>query len=401
MPFNRCKAHEVAEAVDRDDAPYFVGREREIAAFERALKNAKRRASGATVFTIYQGAPGAGKSALRHKLAARAKKDELHINVRLQHLESYEALTDRIHSALVERGGTLTAVVASGAVAAAGKFAGEEVAQTIDEALKTNLRTNLGESGALVLSLDEAQRLRNKHADTLTDLHTIGVGIPSVLLATGLSYTSDTFSDLGISRGARDSVVEMGELTDGECAESTRKMLDDLGLGPRSSQGGFPHSAGTISKGWPQHLQGYHRAVALELLRVDGNLERADPKRIIANSDKYRAAYYNDRLKGKGVLSRRRDITKCAIVAVHGQRPAHLDDFEAVIAPLLDMSPGLRGKAKKFAVKMIKKGVVCPMDDGSYEVPIPSMVDWARDTMRDKSLREHVASLKSVLDRKG
>ena len=61
-----------SELTDREDTPFFGGRTDEIATVERALKRIQKRtqeghwhpAGGETV--LFQGAPGAGKSALLH-----------------------------------------------------------------------------------------------------------------------------------------------------------------------------------------------------------------------------------------------------------------------------------------------------------------------------------------------
>ena len=56
-------AQRIRERHDRDTAPFFSGRTKEIEAFEVAVRNA--REATAAVFRIYQGRPAAARLPLR------------------------------------------------------------------------------------------------------------------------------------------------------------------------------------------------------------------------------------------------------------------------------------------------------------------------------------------------
>lgn len=82
MAFNAALASRIEKGGDRDVAPYFAGREREMSHFDDALVEADYKKKQ-TVFRVFQGAPGCGKTSLLHHLreTRREKQGLLFVEV--------------------------------------------------------------------------------------------------------------------------------------------------------------------------------------------------------------------------------------------------------------------------------------------------------------------------------
>ena len=98
----------------------------------------------------------------------------------------------------------------------------------------------------LVLHMDEAHARAPRVGDMLVGLYTTGIGVPCVMMLTGLGQTRAVVTAIhGLSRLARNATVEMGAMTEQECAESTLMMLDALGVdGTRARTRGVGGSDG-------------------------------------------------------------------------------------------------------------------------------------------------------------
>ena len=195
---------------DRGKARYFHGRSRVFGSLQRLTRRAVEHKSG-TIFLI-QGAPRAGKTALLHELAERAKKDQwLVIEIDPAALgdpfRMAECLGKKVRSHVrrfLEAG-------------IPGFKAGlSSTAPSMTSVVQLLKQTSIRRRG-LLLVLDEAQttllEAGNPSATyTLNAIHNGKLGQPVILLAGGLGHTSEAFSKMGISQLKEDYLLSLGQL---------------------------------------------------------------------------------------------------------------------------------------------------------------------------------------------
>ena len=383
MTFDSDFAKEIINQGDRDVAPFFAGREEEIARFDSALRESfgKRQA----VFRIFQGAPGCGKTSLAAHLRANRTTDVLFVSVGKDDLKSKDALLDRVRDAV------------EGERSRAGKVA-RAAAQSVASWLKLK---PLGDTAAylmadmtapkptLVLHMDEAQLL-DQEQDALVHLHAHGLDLPTVCLFTGLSHTESRIRSLeGLSRLAKNATTNMGRMADTECAESTALMLDKLGVeGAEAERQEAMEAVVEEAHGWPQHLFCAQQALCRELVRTNGDLRRVALVAVRAESQADRHAYYQGRLEGE--LARWPRLA----AAVAAQVMREEVDTEPDLTKLcrrevkrlkLDEDRDFGVEPADFVRQMVEKGVLSPTVERRYVVPIPSMLTWLGDRHRAKT----------------
>ena len=380
MTFNRELADELLEDRDRDTARFFAGRDDEIQRFDAAIREAHR--SKQTVFRIYQGAPGCGKTSLASHLKEIRSERMLFVGINPNHLRSADALMEQIYRTAIEGGPSTGKAAAMIAEMVGSRLRMKSTAKDLREYIAERSVRDTG----VVLHLDEAHSVGASEGEELRNLHTTGLGLPGVLLLTGLGHTLERLTAIeGLSRLSRNAVVNMGTMTEDECATSTRKMLDSLGVvGDSTERECAARMVAELSHGWPQHLNCAQVALCRELRRTVGVLRDVNADQVGEASDQLRFDYYSDRL-AHPVFSLDRSVTKAILVEVY-RRPIRtipqlnaLCDEAVARAGLandpffLEIPPG------GFARTLVEKGVVTITPQRGCEVAIPTMVDWAVD----------------------
>lgn len=152
----------------------------------------------------------------------------------------------------------------------------------------------------IVLHMDEAQLVSHSEQPALLHLHTIGLGVPTVCLFTGLSHTLERLTTLPrLSRLAKNAVVDMRTMTESECAESTAMMLDALKvIGSHAGKDRAVPMVARLSRGWSHHVNCAQKALCRELLRVNGVLGNMNADRMQTESDRHREYCYRQWLGG-------------------------------------------------------------------------------------------------------
>lgn len=381
--FDAARARQVATTDDRDEAPFFAGRRAEIRHFDAAVSQARERGphNARSLFRIFQGAPGCGKTSLATHLQ-RTRKDLLFVPVEPGDLVNRDTITTRVLQQ-VARHSSATGKALSwglGAVAAmvrAGS-AGEE------------LRKALADRGArnamIVLHMDEAQRIPPT-ADGVVSLHTRGMegDIPTVCLFTGLGHTAARIRAVeGMSRLADEAIVNMGRMSDDECAASTAAMLATI----RAVGDHRTAATGTagLAYGWPQHLTAVHKALCRELLRSQGRLDQVDYARVEREASERRQAYYRQRLEGT-VLGDDTAFTARVVGAIRSQGTMNRRALTRLCAEQIraagfndDVDTPVTGEG--FGRALVEKGVLAETTGrGLYEVAVPSMADWLQERL--------------------
>lgn len=380
MAFDSEQAKRIIDQGDRDVAPFFAGREQEIARFDSALREAAYKDQA--VFRIFQGAPGCGKTSLAARLKARRSDDVLFVALDNEDLASRQALATRIKEEADDNANLGVRITAATLRGVAEAFKATSVSEGIDKragALARRGRT-------VVLHLDEAQTVFQREADVVRDLHRRGIGVPCVCLFTGLSHTEDRIRSLeGLSRLARNATVNMGRMADAECEASTAMMLEKLGVETAAAE--RRKAIGVVveeSHGWPQHLFCTQQALCRELLRTNGDLDGVDLERSRAESLVARQAYYTGRL-AYGELAR----WPALVAAVAGQVMREQANTEPELTKLCRREIGrlklhedqdFTADPLDFVRQMVEKGVLSFAPDRHYIVPIPSMLTWLRET---------------------
>ena len=366
MGFDRELCRRIARGGDRNFARYFAGREDALDRFDAALEDAAEQPQ--TVFRLFQGAPGSGKTSLLRHLAETRADDRrlLFVPCGKPDLESHHAL-----ELCVAR-----AVHAAAPGKPAPGFAGEPSpsygpAKDVD--------------ATIVLVHDEAQRMDDAQREVLSELHAGGLrGMKSVLLLAGLSHTASVLSEGGkISRPDRHALCEMGVLRREESVESTTRMLADVDPASTEAQrGALVEQVAAFSDDYPQHLNCAQAAMCDELLRVDGEASLVDVTRIERDTAQARAAYYMARLQDP-VLGHRRDFTHKLIARIAEEQPRDTGALEALCRAAIEREKPLEWSVppRELAQALISKGVACETRKG-YVIPIPSMVRWSEQELR-------------------
>lgn len=375
MTFDAHSAYQFSVSEDRDVAPFFAGRGHEIQKFGNALEGARNRRT--TVFRVFQGAPGCGKTSLLNHLMDTRPADTLFAAMRREDLASKHALDARVHDIVASAHSSGSRIVAR---------AGEDVAKRfkLDRMFAEIKRTYVeheAKETRIVLYMDEAQTIRPSEQRGLMELHTYGLGFPSVLLLTGLGHTADKLRNAGISRLSQEAVTNMGPLSDAECRQSTAELL--CRYGTLGSDSGKDRAIGTIAAlahGWPQHLCGAQKALCAELGRTGGEIEPVDWDRVRSVSDARRHSYYDARISGTP-LGEWSVVTARVVAEVRDRHPADMGELRGLCRRVMERpevtgDPEFDASPREFAALLIQRGMLSVAPDGRYDVAIPSMGDW-------------------------
>ena len=217
-----------SELTDREDTPFFGGRTDEIATVENALKRIQRRtqedhwhpAGGETV--LFQGAPGAGKSALLYYLAKVWRSsgqnapvvvdtesthyvDERRLALRIAEAAD-PALSARLGHSAAGRSGSRADISNDIPGSVTGSGSAESGHQAVKAPVELSLDTvkeALTESKRpVVLILDEAQDLESFSVETvlpvISRLHTGNHGGPFLTVLAGLAYSSGVLREAAL-----------------------------------------------------------------------------------------------------------------------------------------------------------------------------------------------------------
>ncbi len=378
--------------------PFFRGREAEFDLFRRAVRSLQAgRVGGGTM--VFQGAPGAGKSALmaecleavrRHSTpeapwvavslnpgSLRFPDRVVRAMVQAAQAES-ERLRERASGAVSkvlgdwrERGRQLLREIPDRDVSVGGVSWSRREKEMSVEGLFEHVRPGL--SGFhLVVCVDEAQNtpVDRLTRDVLDCLHRDPRGVPLVTAFFGLSDTQDVLRQCGLSRFADGRVVNLDPLPVEEAAEVIRAAFDAYGFtGTAEEQDTWVTQLAALSQGWPQHLN----RVAVAAVRVihdhGGPMNASRLEEALALGRERKEAYYAGRLAA-------------------GSRPPWVYRQMALAAqqkggvlPYDDLRPFLAEESlDEFLTHALHAGLLAPVKQlpYHYRIPIPSLGDYLR-----------------------
>ena len=396
---------------DREDAVFFVGRDHEIGAVERLctrafdLARSGKAARGATC--LFQGAPGAGKTALLLELQYRwlgapAMDDAparsgsgavLPVVVHWSDLGSEEivvrAILRAVDTGLDEAYRQARSSDAHAPAGVAGWFrAGKRSGQTTSPPALTFVElveavTSFhggGWPGPVCLMVDEIQATEQGRASVLGRLHEGVPGLPIVPVLAGLGSSEDRLSSLniGLSRLSSRSVHHIGALTHAEAREAVDRMLAAYRIDRHGENTDWPEILATWSEAWPQHLHNAMRALAEGLIEAGGRLSDVDARRVTQIEADLRGESYRARVSPEMDSARKLVAQVMAALPAAGLRRGQvLGEIERAADPaepewrLLDgMSPGA------FLEQLIHRGALQQVQDDLFRCPIPSFRDY-------------------------
>lgn len=400
---------------DRGGTRFFSGRVQEIEDVELSLNGVMKRhiqgdplpASDET--WLFQGAPGAGKSALLRRLAERwdARQDEgapIALTIRADLVINQSNLVAIIADAIATANNDVESSNRLRQIGAIGRSSSTGIGGEL--ATRANTQINEGKSVAadprelnweslknlflkqnrkrpVVLMLDEVQGLSHwSGALEISNLHQGIHGLPIVPVFAGLSHSFDVLRRHDISRMARRRRVTLGALEQTEARKVVTMMLDAFCI-EGSSHNDWARRIALESCGWPQHLHVGLQALAKSVVSNDGMLGSTEGD--FANSvsglfAKYRKEYYRNRLDD--------DLENCVdliyVILNEARSPGKtLGELRSIISVQTREDSGRKFQLpKQFDVstlldRMIKRGFLQLTDaDYRYICPIPSLTDY-------------------------
>ncbi len=399
---------------DRSEAgrePFFRGRDAEYGVYRSAVTSLGEGILGGGTM-IFQGAPGAGKSALmaecmeavrRHStpeapwvaVAIRPETLNSAVDVMMLLVEAASAESERLSKTVP---GTATGKL-EGLVEIGRKLYGELSERGIGVAgVSVGGRPTAGSGGEthvpaervfrdaapllgdfhLVVLVDEAQNTpaSDKTKGVMGCLHDPPAGIPLVAAFFGLSDTQQVLRECGLSRFADERVVTLERLPTGDAASAIRSAFDAYGFtGRPEDREAWVNELAGLSQGWPQHINRVTVAAARVIRDNGGRIYGAILEQALESGRKRKDVYYAGRLAAG---SSRAWVYRGLALAAEG------NDDQLSYDRIESLTEEVRGKAGQsmddFLTNALHAGLLAPSRDmpDHYRIPIPSFGDYLR-----------------------
>ena len=402
-----------SELPDREATPYFGGRADETGLVERALNRIRERAreghwhpsGGETI--LFQGAPGAGKSALLHHLVRNWRsvgpEAPVVVSTKASHYaderalalhvaEAFDpALAARFRRSVTTRSSTtrsLGAGIPGFATGNAAAETGRHAASAPAEPSLANVSKALSKSGQTVaLILDEAQDLEGFDADSvrpvISDLHIGSHGGPLLPVLAGLAHSQSVLQDRGISRFSLGHDRTLEALSFDEAVETVHLMLADCRVrGDREIKRQWARALAKESSGWPQHLHVAMRTLAAQLLSASapGQLEAVGSSfgvAVLRASALARDEYYERRIDEPLADARQLVAEIFRRIGEGATRGQVLGHIRAAVQPGNDVHSLPEDHDEAMLLdRMIRRGLLQRTQKKMLACPIPSLRDY-------------------------
>ena len=409
---------------DRATPPRFVGRTDELKVFQLTLNGLWKmwrtgkpgeQVSWMGETFLFQGAPGAGKTAMLGRLEfAQAKTPECDLQEHLPpktpvrvcdlDLEDLKCSADmkrkiaRTFFPLDEKDKELDGKEISSKGGGAGFNPGpltiqwmagksKEVPASVWDDIKDNIRDfPWGHEPVLVMA-DEVQNLGEEASDALDWLHKGKHGLPIIPVFGGLAWSAKRLDELGISRKSLHRVYTLKKLSGKDCMEAVQAFFDKYKvIGDKAQRNKWAQLIAEDCMGWPQHLHAGMQGLAEALVLAKGLLADTDREFARKRARARRNQYYNQRL-GSPRLKSRRYLATAAVerltCADMDMTVAELGDevedihTQAVSAKIarLRLPAGMSGE--EFAETMLQAGLLHEHEEtAELNVPIPCFTDY-------------------------
>ena len=392
---------------DRSEAgrePFFRGREAEYGVYRSAVTSLSEGVIGGGTM-IFQGAPGAGKSALmaecmeavrRHStpeapwVAVAMEPDALRhadrvirkvvdtANAESARLrERASGTISRALGGLLERGRQILQEIPDRDISVGGvSWSGRE-REVSASGVFSHAAPLLGRFH-IVVCVDEAQNtpVSVNTKGVMDCLHRDPQGIPLVAAFFGLSDTQDVLRQCGLSRFASGRVVTLDPLPHDDSACAIRSVFESYGFtGTHEDREVWVNRLAELSQGWPQHINRVAVAACGIIRASGGRIDSGHLDEAMVAAEKYKREYYAGRLAAGS--SRAWVYRGLALAAEERGGEMSYDRIEL-------LTEEVRGKAGQsmddFLTNALHAGLLAPSRDipDHYRIPIPSFGDYLR-----------------------
>ena len=412
-----------SELPDREATPYFGGRADEIGLVEGALNRIRERvregdwnpSGGETI--LFQGAPGAGKSALLHHLVRSwrgvGRDAPVVVDTEASHYADECALALRVaeavdpalaaqfrssastHSSTTRSFGAGIPGVATGDAAAE---SGSQAASTPAEPSLANVGKALSKSGqCIALILDEAQDLEGFAADSVrpvvSKIHKGSHGGSFLPVFAGLAHSHSVLQGRGISRFSRGHDRTLQALSFDDAVETVLRMLGERRvLGDQKTKREWAQTLAYESCGWAQHLHVAMQELASALLAAStpGQLEAVDSVfgvAVLRESALARDDYYERRIDWPLAEARKLVAQIFRRIGDGATRDGVLGHIRAAARPGGGSHSLPRDHDETmFLDRMIRRGLLQRTPKKMLACPIPSFRKYIERTAKDAVL---------------
>ncbi len=390
---------------------FFYGRDAEYDIFRDAVESLHAGQIGGGTM-IFQGAPGAGKSALMlecvEAVRCHSTPDDPWVAVSIKpdtlvspadvvmdlidaankesdrlsktapstiaaKLQEYQKLGRKLYQELSQRGVGAAGFSVGGKPQAADTFDSRLLAQTVFIDCAPLL-----EKFHIVVFVDEAQNTPTGDAteDVLDCLHRDPQGIPLVAAFFGLSDTEQVLRQCGLSRYADERVVNLEPLETADATGSFRRMFDVYYTGSEEEKLFWADAFADLSQGWPQHINRIGVAAGRVIRANEGRMESHLLEQALEKGVERKNNYYAGRVKAG---SQDVDLYKqIAVAAAH--KPNGIlsrKDLRRLARSDLEET---EESFDNFLTNALHAGLLAPVADlaSHYQFPITSLSDYLR-----------------------
>ncbi len=395
---------------------FFYGRDTEYEVFRNAADNlCEGHVGGGTM--IFQGAPGAGKTALMLECMEAVKlhstpqdpwvavsidpgtlsypvdvvSDLIHAtNEETQRLSKLapDSIIDKLNEWLA-LGRKLYAELSSRGVSVAGfSIGGKPQANGRSDSTQSSgsIFRNaavLLENFHIVVLIDEAQNTPEATTTkaVLDSLHRNPKGIPLVAAFFGLSNTKDVLRQCGLSRFSDERIVNLEPLSITDAKASIRHMLDAYYTGTDEQKEVWANTLAELSQGWPQHINRVGVAAGRVIRSNGGRLETHLLEQALKKGIERKNDYYDGRVEA-GYPQTELYITLAQAAAQNTNGYLSIDELRSLSASELEKD---QTSFDDFLRQTLHAGLLAPAKGllPRYKFPIPSLGDYLRSFSQD------------------
>ena len=393
---------------DRSEAgrePFFRGRDAEYGVYRSAVTSLSEGIVGGGTM-VFQGAPGAGKSALMEECmeAVRRHSTPEAPWVAVAMNPGSLRYPDRVVREMVDAANAESARLrerASGTISRMlGDFLdrGRQILREIPDrdisvggVSWSGREREVSASGVfshaapllkkfhIVVCVDEAQNtpVAGMTRDTLDCLHRDPGGIPLVAAFFGLSDTQQVLRECGLSRFASGRVVTLEPLPDEDAACAIREIFGVYSFGgTQEDREEWVDKLAELSQGWPQLINRVAVAACGIILNNGRQIDSVHLDEAVAAAEEYKREYYAGRLAaGTQDPGLYKQIALAAETRPNGVLPR---------ATLRDLTSSELENSQDsfddFLVNALHVGLLAQTKDlpYHYQIPIPSFGDYLR-----------------------
>ena len=387
--------------------PFFRGRDAEFNVFRKAAGSLHDgRVGGGTM--VFQGAPGAGKSALMEECMEAVRRHstpeapwvavamdpsslESPIDVIEALVEAANTESERLRKMasgtsvvkvlddLLDRGRKLYRELSERGGGAFGLSVGGRRDESVTAGRAFRKAAQLLGKYHIVVCVDEAQNtpVSGNTKGVMDCLHRDPQGIPLVAAFFGLSDTENVLRDCGLSRFASRRVVTLDPLPHEDSTCAIRSVFDAYGFtGTKEDREVWVSRLAELSQGWPQHINRVAVA-ACDIIRANGGrIDSGHLDEAMAAAEEYKREYYAGRLAAG---TQDPGLYKQIALAAES-RPEGILPREALRGLTQSALENSQSNFDDFLVNALHVGLLAQTKHlpYHYQIPIPSFGDYLR-----------------------